>query len=106
MENGRPVLVAPPGAPQITPELVKPLLADFTLSVMLDVNLLFACAWKLQAQHVAASAWLDTQSGFYTCHRNFAPSSQHGPGFRVSGIGISNALFGKRESTDEPVGCQ
>lgn len=29
MENGRPVLVAPPGAPKMTPELVKELLADF-----------------------------------------------------------------------------
>lgn len=29
MENGRAVLVAPPGAPPMTPELVKALLADF-----------------------------------------------------------------------------
>ena len=29
MENGRAVLVAPPGAPTMTPELVKTLFADF-----------------------------------------------------------------------------
>jgi len=29
MENGRAVLVAPPGAPAMTPELVKAILADF-----------------------------------------------------------------------------
>ena len=29
MENGRAVLAAPPGAPAMTPELVKSLLADF-----------------------------------------------------------------------------
>lgn len=29
MENGRPVLVAPPGAPAMTSELVKAALADF-----------------------------------------------------------------------------
>ena len=29
MENGRAVLVAPPDAPAMTPELVKALLADF-----------------------------------------------------------------------------
>jgi hypothetical protein len=29
MENGRAVLLAPPGAPAMTPDLVKALLADF-----------------------------------------------------------------------------
>ena len=29
MENGIPVLVAPPGAPEMTPEFIKELLADF-----------------------------------------------------------------------------
>lgn len=29
MENGRVVLLAPPGAPEMTPELVKAIMADF-----------------------------------------------------------------------------
>ena len=37
------------------------------MSWLLDVNMILASRWTTHAEHVAAKAWIDSVSEFYTC---------------------------------------
>ena len=55
------------------------------MSVLLDVNLLLACAWQTHARHAAAVAWLRTMRAVHVCtvvELGFLRVSM-GPAFRV-----------------------
>lgn len=70
------------------------------MSVLIDVNLLLACAWQSHAQHAAASAWLDAQPAFHTCtmvELGFVRVSMS-PGFRVSFADAASALSAIKQS--------
>ena len=64
------------------------------MSVLLDVNLLLACAWQSHVRHAAAVAWLRTTSAAHVCtavELGFLRVSM-GPAFRVPFAAALQAL--------------
>jgi AbrB family looped-hinge helix DNA binding protein len=85
---GRPVLVAPEGAPAMTTESVSTLLGGASLTHLLDMNFLVACGWESHGEHIAASRWLSRVRSFATC-----PMTEMGF-LRVSLSPVYGASFG------------